>query len=356
MTDATAPCGSVRERLSAYLDARLPEDQLVELRAHLGECADCGAERAALERLDGQLREAFADHPFGDAFVEELLVRLPGPPGGGRSRVAPRPAVGWGWAVAIAAVLLGALGLGLSLRSSESGGARDSEAGSPVLAFAGPGLLGLTPDGSGVPLAPGSPVRAGEHVVAVSTPPAHLRLPDGTRVDLHADTEAFLRREGSGTTLVLAGAEGKVFCEVAKRRAPFRVAARDLEVLVLGTRFLVEQRTRTSSVTVVEGRVLATARSGDRRTLVAGEQAEASSEGEGLLSLSRVVPRRHGLWVPRLAEEQRALERASSSPPLPTDGPREEPTNPPAPSDPPAPPSAGLDQPVAPPAYEQGDR
>ena len=79
------------------------------------------------------------------------------------------------------------------------------------------------------------------------------------------------------------------------------------------------------------------------RPLPVGDQAEAyRTAGQGRLSLARVTPRRHGLWVPQLAREQGAIDSAAATQPADS---VEEPIQPTAPPSPPADP-AGLDLPV----------
>ncbi|MGE0709431.1 MAG: FecR domain-containing protein [Planctomycetota bacterium] len=245
----------------------------------------------------------------------------------------------------LAAGLLGGLALSLVQheRAPSRGGATKVAAAAPeLLGEAGEGLMIVGPQGQR-PLRAGEPIRAGQRLLAIAHPAA-ITLRDGTRLDLHGDTELCLRRDGDGGLSVqLQGAEGSVFCEVAKQHAPFRVVARDLSVEVLGTRFLVEQGVSSSRCVVVEGRVRART-SEQAAVLLAGDRAEAVLD-RGLLELTQVTPRREAMWVPRLREEQRELERAEVR--------REEArkTTPvvPAPAPPPEVPPPQLDQPVVPP-------
>ena len=77
MADLEPICIGIQERLSAYLDSRLPADELASIREHLTACDPCQTERRALERTDALVAAAVSDHPFGDAFVAELLGTLP---------------------------------------------------------------------------------------------------------------------------------------------------------------------------------------------------------------------------------------------------------------------------------------
>ena len=245
---------------------------------------------------------------------------------------------------AAAAALL--CGVALSLIQSELPAAPEP-AVAKAIGQAGAGLLRLE-EGSQTQLSAGAPIRVGERLLAVAHP-ATIELGDGTHLDLHADTELSFRRErDGGLTVLLHGAEGRLFCEVAKQRAPFRVEGRDLAVQVLGTRFLVEQSTRSSKVVVVEGRVR-TEVAAQSVVLGAGDQAEAFLD-EAVIEQTRVTPRRAALWVPRLRDEQRVIDQARtrrSEPSAPVVAP------PQAPAPEVGPPE--LDQPVVPPQPARGE-
>jgi len=318
--------------------------------------------------LDAILSAAFSDHPFGDEAVERVVAGLP-------HRQVRRPAkqaklapaqpsqqpsqqprqqprqrggrllTGLFLSAAAAALLCG---VALSLIESELPPAAPGPVVAQAIGQAGAGLLRLE-EGNQTQLSAGAPIRVGERLLAVAHP-ATIELSDGTHLDLHADTELSFRREPKGgLTVLLHGAEGRLFCEVAKQQAPFRVEGRDLAVQVLGTRFLVEQSTRSSKVVVVEGRVRTEVAS-ESVVLGAGDQAEAFLD-EAVIEQTRVTPRRAALWVPRLREEQRSIDRAHTR--------RSEPsaplvTPPQAPAPEVGPPE--LDQPVVPPTPAGGDK
>lgn len=319
-------CIEIQGLLPRYVDGRLPQDDLAIVRAHLAGCTPCGRERGATEQVDAVLEAAYSDHPFGDAGVEALVAALPiremaarhaaRPARAERPRVAPGP-----WAAA-AAVALVAGGL-LWGRPDGAPVQQPVGAPAPVLAAAGGGLMRVGGGDRGSQLLEqGTPVRSEERLVAVASP-AWLTLPDGSRVDVCADTEVALRQDADGgLRVVLGGQDGEVYCEVARRSRPFRVAARGLEVQVLGTRFLVNQGVRSARLVVLEGRVLATS-SSDRRVVTADEGVEAR-DGEALLVGLRVEDPRWGRWVPRVADELRrrfapsgAAAPASEPSPLP---------------------------------------
>lgn len=336
-------CRDVRQLLPRFQDERLAQDDQALVQGHLDGCGTCLAELRAEQRTDGLLSAALADHPFGDAAVERLLQELP--------RLArPRRQVrrpGLGLGAAAAAVLLAGGLLVLPGRGPQ---------GEPELATVGPGavlatgtgLLRRTAEGGFEALPAQAGLRAGEHLVAAETPAA-ITFEDGTRVDLHSDTELTLRPDADGgLTLAFGAAGGEVLCDVARRRTPFRVAARNLEVEVLGTRFLVHQGARVSRAVVQRGAVLVTAH-GQRRRLGPDDAAEARAEVQSL-ELLRVTALQHGLWVPRIAEEARLQAAQQSSTPAPAGEPA--PAGSATPAAPPAPVDPSLDVPVVPPSED----
>ncbi len=64
----------VRERLSAYLDGELSEDERREVAAHLEGCEECRRELAVLTRLDAVLGRLEAEAP--PRLAERVLERL----------------------------------------------------------------------------------------------------------------------------------------------------------------------------------------------------------------------------------------------------------------------------------------
>lgn len=341
-------CRELKALLPAYLDDRLPPDDLALARGHLEGCPPCARERAALERTDALLGAAFADHPWGDEGVEALVLGLRAR---ARAQVtAPasssRPGRAGGVWVAAAALLLTAGAL-VWPRAEQTGVGPVARAQQQV-GVAGDGLLRAAADGAYEPLPAGAAVREGERLLSVAMG-AHVRLDDGTRVHVHPDTEVTLQAApDGGLTVAMGGLDGEVYCEVARRERPLRVAARGLDVQVLGTRFLVHHGREASRVVVLEGRVVA-ATTGDRRVLGADDAAEAR-QGERALRTSRVTAPVWGLWVPEVREElRRRFEPAATSSSPPAQAPAE--SSPLAPA-PPGPPEGDLDTPVVPPVVQ----
>ena len=312
-----------------------------------------------LGEFDALMEAAFADHPFGDAAVEQILAGLPAEAPARELTPEARPAQPEGivisprWLVGAAALaaalLLGALLLDLITPTPVA--PTQQVAVREVVGKVGAGFMRLADarQESNSALPEGSDLHLEDTLVAVGHP-AELRLADGTLVSVHADTELRLERAvDGGLSVRLTGAEGRVFCEVAKqKRGAFRVHAQGLDVKVLGTRFVVDQGVRASRVTVVEGRVEARG-SVDSIVLGAGDQVEATLATGWRLGKTQVTARRAALWVPVLRDEQQALDReAATKSSQPVQRPRPRPTQG-APANEAPVGSAGLDKPVSPP-------
>jgi hypothetical protein len=136
-------CGSVRRRLSEYLEGDLSERDEARLRAHLDACAECGAELRGLQRAVRGLRELGAAGPPGDvagAVMARLRagegrpprLRLAGLFGSGLSWVAPL-------AVATGVAAIAALG-GLDAMSGAPDGLRNALVPPVVAATRAPAL------------------------------------------------------------------------------------------------------------------------------------------------------------------------------------------------------------------------
>ncbi len=70
-------CGEVRDRLSPYIDGRLPEQDRRLVQAHLESCNACRDEMEALIALDRDLREAHASGDPGSGHMEALADSFP---------------------------------------------------------------------------------------------------------------------------------------------------------------------------------------------------------------------------------------------------------------------------------------
>jgi anti-sigma factor (TIGR02949 family) len=97
-------CDEARPLLEIYLDAELPAAERAALREHLADCAQCGPEAAALERLRDEIRRAAPAYRAPPALRAQIRSGLRREASGGA-----RGGVGW---LAYAAALLVAVALG----------------------------------------------------------------------------------------------------------------------------------------------------------------------------------------------------------------------------------------------------
>jgi hypothetical protein len=259
---AAAACGEFRPKLGEYLEGRLPQSRLLLMEDHLGRCAECRRELAALKG-------------------ERKVVAM------------PPHAVWWPrwrtWALA-AAMVLAALYLGRARIDS-------------LLAPGGPratvetvsGVLYRLPEGV---LQAGAAVGEGEVVRTGTGSRAVLRLADGSALEVNQQSELFVRAAWSGQTIHLQ--RGDVIVKAAKqRRGRLRVETRDSVASVKGTVFVVSTGMAGSLVSVLEGSV-EVSQPGGQRLLTPGEQA-ASNPAVATMSVREAVA-----WSPE-AEEYLAL-------------------------------------------------
>lgn len=348
-------CASARALASREFDRPLAPSDRAALDKHLDGCSPCRRARSAEAQVDGLLTDALPADFFGETFARGVAeaVRAAATPKPtraallGPSRLGPRALV-----AAVAAVFFAvAFSLGRSpdvapparyvvpIARASGGGIRvDRVRDVSPPDGAGPRIVAVRPLDARDDLE-GIEVLPGERIVNVGGTGA-LVFADGTRIDLRPDTTATLRADADGgVTVVLGPTGGEVFCEVAKRSKPFRVAAGPLVATVLGTRFVVRAGGDDASVAVVEGRVRVSASSGE--VVVAAAQ-EAVVHG-----ISTLVARPFDAPRGRLAWCARALEALPADRAGPSSGPRVAPA--PGPRVGPVPgvaPDATLDQPV----------
>jgi len=134
-----------------------------------------------------------------------------------------------------------------------------------------------------------------------------LILPDGSAVELNAGSTLRYRRSFSLLPGLPAGSravrlEGEAFFRVEPGVRPFRVAAGDASVRVLGTRFNVRARGGDDGsgvpvrVEVEEGRVEVWEAEGSRSLILTAGQAARVAPGSGAPAREEVPLDRVGLW------------------------------------------------------------
>ena len=72
-------CADYRELLSALVDDELMADEVVDVRAHLADCADCAREFGALEEVSRRLKEGVVRHSAPDVLKARIRSALAQP-------------------------------------------------------------------------------------------------------------------------------------------------------------------------------------------------------------------------------------------------------------------------------------
>lgn len=230
-------CVEFRSQFDAYRGGELAEGQRMLLEDHLTRCAGC--------------RRAFNAAP---------VVPMTAAPAARRRFAVPK----WAIAAGVAAV-----GLFLGRHTLDDafapGGPRATvEASSGTLYAMNAGTL-----------ATGATLGDGDAVRTAAGARAHLRLADGTLVEVNERTELSVKAAWSGATIHLE--RGDIIVRAAKQRNGYlKVVTRDSEAAVKGTIFTVSAGTAGSLVGVVEGSV-AVRQPGTDSLLKPGEQATTSA-------------------------------------------------------------------------------
>ena len=226
-------CADFQALLPAYLGGNLSAARSLLLEDHLHGCVAC---RHALEEARLGARPAA---PLG-AEVAAPLRRA----GGGR----PRWVMAWAFAAGALLIGIGAL--------VESGRLARALWGSEVRAavLIADGTLYQVSDRVGEALLPGRTIRQDEEIRTAKASSAVIRLVDGSLVEMNERTSFWISKGWGDTTLHLQG--GSIIVRASKqRRGRLEVTTRDCLVSVKGTIFAVEEGTKGSRVSVIQGEV-----------------------------------------------------------------------------------------------------
>lgn len=229
--------------IDRYLAEGLPPDREARLRAHLAGCERCRSYYDA----QATLLRALAGYPdrLTPAEVERAVRRALVAVGAGSSRTA-RPArmsalaaLPWmpGREVAMAAGLLVVAGLAVFAATRPA-----APAGRLVAAEA--------VEVNGAPASEGAVVRGGHDVVVGAGGMAEIALERGGTARLFPGTSIVLSARGAALDLEV----GRVWCDVPKDDAGFRVRTDRGEARVIGTSFVVRHAADgDTEVRVIEG-------------------------------------------------------------------------------------------------------
>lgn len=236
-------CGEFRAQLKEYLVGRLPESRRLLMEDHLGRCAECRRQFAAVK---------------DEARGERKVVAMPPPIAGSWPR--------WkAWAVAASLALVAVYTGRHQLDAWLAPG------GPRMTVEMVSGDLYRLPEGV---LQPRAGLGEGEVVRTGVGARALLRLADGSAVEMNERSELYVRAAWSGQTVHLQ--RGDIIVQAAgQRRGRLRVQTRDSVASVRGTVFAVSAGITGSLVSVLEGTV-EVSQPGSERLLKPGEQAASN--------------------------------------------------------------------------------
>jgi hypothetical protein len=235
-------CNDFQSLIPAHLSGKLSEARSLLLVDHTHECIPCRkAMNAAREKRAGIGKEAVKTRRYS---IQPVVMR---------------------WGIAAALVIgLGLLAVPMVQRYWPFGNFE-------ATVQAAEGQVYQVADSRTAAVATGAKLQKGERVRTAKDSHAVLRLGDGSTIEMKDRSELFLTKNGEGTTIHLD--RGNIVVEAAKQRGEkLFVETGDSLISVTGTVFSVNNGTKGSRVSVIEGEVKLN-HAGSDRVLRPGEQA-----------------------------------------------------------------------------------
>jgi hypothetical protein len=225
-SDRIENCSDFQSLIPAYLDGDLSEARSLLLVDHTHECIPC--------------RKAMKDARSRNVMPVKKVA--------GTKRYSIQPVV-LRWGIAAALVIgFGLLALPFIQRYSPFGGQLEATV------QAADGQVYQIADTRSAPITAGEKLQKGDRLRTAKDAHANIRLGDGTTIEMRERSEFFLTKNGQGTTIHLN--RGAIIVEAAKQKNQHLfVDTGDSLVSVTGTIFSVNNGTKGSRVSVVEGEV-----------------------------------------------------------------------------------------------------
>src|SRR5687768_10655445 len=238
-------CADFQSLIPAYLAGKLSEARSLLLVDHTHECIPC--------------RKAMKDARSRKSFVAKAPVKT--------KRYSLQPVV-MRWAIAAAVVIgFGLLAVPFAQRYWPFGEF-------DVTVRAADGQVFQVADTHTTSVTTGARLQKGERVRTAKDAHAVVRLGDGSLIEMRERSELYLTKTGQGTTIHLD--RGSIVVEAAKQKdGKLFVESGDSLVSVTGTVFSVNNGTKGSRVSVIDGEVNLN-HAGSDRVLRPGEQATTS--------------------------------------------------------------------------------
>ena len=249
-TERIGSCADFQSLIPAYLTGSLSEARSLLLVDHTHECIPC---RKALKDMRSRYANRMA--PAKKAVV--------------KSRYSIQPVV-LRWGIAAALIIgVGLIALPFIQRWAPLGGELEATV------QAAEGQVYQIADTRSAPVTSGEKLQKGDRIRTAKDGHALVRLGDGTVIEMNDRSELWLSKNSLGTTIHLN--RGAIVVEAAKQgRQHLFVDTGDSRVSVTGTVFSVNNGTKGSRVSVIEGEVHLD-HAGSERVLHGGEQATTSA-------------------------------------------------------------------------------
>jgi hypothetical protein len=219
-------CGDFQSLIPAYLNGDLSEARSLLLVDHTHECVPCRrAMKTARARNVLPLKKVATTKRYS---IQPVVLR---------------------WGIAAALVIgFGLLALPLIQRYSPFGNELEATV------QAADGQVYQIADTRSAQVAPGEKLQKGDRIRTAKDAHANIRLGDGSTIEMRERSEFFITKNGQGTTIHLN--RGAIIVEAAKQKGQHLfVDTGDSLVSVTGTIFSVNNGTKGSRVSVVEGEV-----------------------------------------------------------------------------------------------------
>jgi hypothetical protein len=248
--DEIRGCADFQALIPAYLRKELTDARTLLLEDHTRECIPC---RKALKAArNGSAQSTSAVHTVRKVELGQSQTPV------------------WKWAIA-ATLIIGVGLVAFNIYRNLSGEAR-------ATIQAASGAVFRVTETESRAIGVGEEISRGERIRTAKDAGAVVRLEDGSLVEMRERSEFSLSRNSDGTTIHLN--RGNVIVEAAKQRGGhLYVATDDALVSVTGTIFSVNNGTKGSRVSVVEGEVHVN-HAGDEKVLHPGDQSTTSASLE----------------------------------------------------------------------------
>ncbi len=275
--DEIRGCADFQALIPAYLGKELSEARTLLLEDHTRECIPC---RKALKAArNGSAQSTSAVQPVRKTTTTHTPV--------------------WKWAIAATLIIgVGIVAFNIYRRISV-------EARATIQAASGTVFRVTETESRAVGI--GEEISKGERIRTAKDAAAVVKLEDGSLVEMRERSELSLSQNSEGTTIHLN--RGNVIVEAAKQGSGhLYVATDDALVSVTGTIFSVNNGTKGSRVSVVEGEVHVN-HAGDEKVLHPGDQTTTNASLEQIPIQEEVAWSRNAERYAKLMVELTALRR-----------------------------------------------